>query len=134
MTLIILSAPTIPVEYTVTQTRTRPLRYKVQYHNETGVPLYVNVTNTDSVGGVFSVTMELSEGKPVIGGVEFERREETTVYLFIDAGDSAKFESPEEWMPLESRYAFFYTVTPPITQENCNVTKIEYKSLISTIL
>jgi hypothetical protein len=70
-TVIILFAPIFPVETTITQTRTRPLQYSAQDYNILMFPRFVDVTNNDSVGGVFSVTLELSEGKGVVGGVEF---------------------------------------------------------------
>ena len=130
---IILFAPIIPVKSTKTQTRIRPLFYNDKLYNETGVPLFINVTNTDSVGGIFSVTMTLSEGKPVPWGVEFEGKNTTTLSLFIGAGSTRRFSSPEDWMLLESTYTFFHSVTPPTTQENYNVTGTEYKSLISII-
>ena len=133
VTAIVLFAPIVPVEFITTQTRIRPLWYNDQYYNETGAPLYVNVTNTDSLAGVFSVTMRLSEGKPVVGGVEFETKETTTISLFIDAGATEKFSSPEEWMPLESIYAFFYFVSAATTQEKYNVTRTECKTIISII-
>jgi len=132
-TVIVLFAPIIPVETTITQTRTRPLQYSAQDYNLSNIPRFVNVTNTDSVGGVFSVTLELSEGKGVVGGVEFTTKETETSSVFIDAGATEKFTSPEEWVPLESMYTFFYRVTAPEIQENYNVTKTDHKSLISII-
>jgi len=132
-TVFILFAPFIPVESTIPQTRTIPLRYSAQDYSQPGVPRFVNVTNTDSVGGVFSVTLELSEGEGVVGGVEFTIKETATLSRFIDAGATEKFSSPEEWVPLESKYTFFYRVTAPEIQDNYNLTKIENKSLISII-
>ncbi len=79
ITTIILFAPIIPAKSIETHTRTRPLQYNAQCHNQSDVPIFVNVTNTDSVGGVFSVTLELWEGKPVPWGVEFETKETATI-------------------------------------------------------
>jgi hypothetical protein len=131
--IVIIFAPIIPVESTLPQTRTRPLHYNAQYYNQSSIPIFVNVTNTDSVGGIFSVTLFLMEGKPAVGGVEFETKETTTQSLFIDSGATEKFSSPEEWTTIQSMYTFSYTVKTPSTQENYNVTKTEYKSLISII-
>jgi hypothetical protein len=133
-TVIILSAPIIPVQSTVTQTRTRPLRHNAQDYNQSNVPRFVNVTNTDSVGGIFSVTLYMVDYKPVVGGIEGEIRETTTQSLFINAGATEKFNSPKEWTILEPTYSFEYRVTAPTTQENCNVTATEYKSIISIII
>ena len=132
-TVIILFAPIFPVEITISQTRMIPLQYSAQDYNLSNVPRFVNVTNTDSVGGVFLVRLWMSEGKGVPFGVEFTKKETTTLSRFIDAGATEKFSSPEEWVPLESIYAFFYTVTAPEIQVDYNVTKTEYKSLISII-
>ncbi len=133
LTIVIFSVPVIPVQYTVTQTRTRTLHYTAQHYNQSNPRSFVNVTNTDSVGGIFSVTLSLAGGKPVPHGVEFGTIESTTLSLFIDAGATGKFDSPEEWIILESMYAFFYTVTAPTIHENYNVTKTEYHSVISMI-
>jgi len=132
-TVIILFAPIFPVESIETKTRTRPLQYSAQDYNYSNVPRFVNVTNTDSVGGVFSVTLELSEGKGVVGGVEFTTKETKTLSRFIDAGATEKFSSPNEWFLIQWKYTFFYKVTAPEIQENYNVTKTEHKSLISII-
>jgi len=132
-TVMLLSAPIFPVETIILQTRTIPLQYTAQDYKQTNVPRFVNVTNTASVGGVFSVTLELSEGRGVVGGVEFTTKETTTVSRFIDAGATEKFKSPEEWVVLESKYTFFYRVKPPEIQQNYSITKPEHKSLISII-
>ena len=132
-TMIIFFVPIFPVETAILQTRMIPLQYSALDYNLSNVPRFVNVTNTDSVGGFFLVRLWMSEGKGVVGGVEFTRKVETTLSRFIDAGATEKFSSPEEWVPLESMYAFFYTVTAPEIQVDYNVTKTEYKSLISII-
>ena len=131
--VLLFFAPIFPVEIIITQTRTIPLQYSAQDYNLSDVPRFVNVTNTDSVGGVFSVRLWMSEGKAVVGGVEFTTKVETTLSRFIDAGATEKFSSPEEWVPFELMYAFFYTVTAPEIQVDYNVTKTEYESLISII-
>jgi hypothetical protein len=132
-TVVIFSAPIFPVETTITLTRKIPLQYTAHDYNISNVPRFVNVTNTDSVGGFFSVRLWMSEGKGVVGGVEFTTKVSTTFSRFIDAGATEKVSISEEWVPLESKYAFFYTVTPPEIQENYNVTETEHKSLISII-
>ena len=76
-TVMLLSAPIFPVETIILQTRTISLQYTAQDYKQTNVPRFVNVTNTASVGGVFSVTLELSEGRGVVGGVEFTTKETT---------------------------------------------------------
>jgi hypothetical protein len=107
--------------------------YTAQDYNYSDVPRFVNVTNTDSVGDIFSVTLRLSEGKGVVGGVEFTTKETTTLSRFIDAGATEKFSSPNEWFLLQWKYTFFCTVTAPEIQENYDVTKTEYKSIIELI-
>ena len=59
-TVIILFAPIFPVEIIITQTRTIPLQYSAQDYNLSDVPRFVNVTNNDSVSGVFSVRLWMS--------------------------------------------------------------------------
>ena len=133
-TVMLLSAPIFPVEIIIPQTRTTPLLFKAQDYDLSDVPRFVNVTNTDSVGGVFSVRLWMSEGKGVVGGVEFATKVSTTFSRFIDAGTTEKFSSPEEWVAFESKCTFFYTVAAPEIQDNYNITKTEYESLISIIV
>lgn len=135
LSIVALTVPVVPVQNTTAKTRSRPLQYIAQqYGNQFGVPIFVNVTNTDTVGGVFSVRLELAEPKPVVGGVEFEGKETKTQSLFIDAGATGRFSIPEEWAAFVSRYTLFYFVTPPTIQESYNVTTTEYKSVLSMII
>ena len=134
VSIIVLSAPMIPVESTVTQTRTRNLRYDAQvYGNNLGffVPRNVQVTNKDSIGGSFSVTLNMWYNRLSLSGTSKELRETKTQSQFIDAGATETFDIPRLWTVIEPMYSFTYSVTAPTTQENYDVTKTEYKSILS---
>lgn len=77
--------------------------------------------------------LQMVDFKPVVGGVEGQTKETTAQSRFINSGATEKFNSPKEWIVLESMYTFNYRVAPLPTQENYNVTKTEYRSLISII-
>jgi hypothetical protein len=60
--IIILFVPFVPEQHTVPKTRTVKLQYGSQLYDKivAGMdvgPWFVNVTNEDSIGGSFSVTM-----------------------------------------------------------------------------
>lgn len=119
--LILLFAPIVPVQVTITETRTIKLLsyYKVQPADNDSD--YVNVTNFDTVGGTYNV---------VIRKTSYERLtiEDTMEQsLFIAARKSGIFIVPQGWS------YFTYKVTVPTKQENYNVTKTELKSIIEVI-
>jgi hypothetical protein len=90
---------------------------------------YVNVTNYDTVGGTYTVTMNKSSVPPDYAGpFEIETFEDTTTQsIFIAAGDSGIFNAPQSWS------YFTYEVTVPTKQESYNVTTTELKSIINII-
>ena len=129
--ITLLFVPFYPTQSTVTQTKNRNLRYEAKSYNQSSIPIFVNVTNTDTIGGTFTVELRLSEAKPAVGGVEFENRESASTSQYIEARATCKFGSPETWSVLQSNYTFFFTVTPPTMQGKYNITSVEYKSLLS---
>jgi len=131
--IVILVAPIIPIEYTVTQTRTRNLRYSSEVYGTAimvWVPKFVNVTNKDSIGGSFSVTMNNWYNTP-LGQRQLE--DTSTQSSFISARTTHTFYLPSDWIIIAPVYSFTYSVSAPSTQENYNVTKTEYKSILNLI-
>ena len=122
--LPVLFAPIIPVQVTKIETRTRKLLSYYKTQSADGDPSYVNVTNYDTVGGTYTVTMQES-GFPPYYAETFE--DTTTQSMFIAAGDSEIFNAPESWQ------YFTYEVTIPTKQENYTVTETEYRSIIALI-
>ena len=133
--LPVLFAPIIPVEVTTTETRTRKLLsyYKTQsIDDDSSFPDYVNITNYDTVGGTYTVTMNKSSvppdysGPPFGGPYYFNPFEDTTTQsMFIGSRNSGIFYAPDNWS------YFTYEVTIPTKQEHYNVTKTEYRSIIT---
>jgi hypothetical protein len=129
--VIVMVIPIIPIQYTVTETRTRNLRYSSEVYGIYNIPKFVNVTNTDPIGGTFSITMQKWYVNP-IGQKQLE--DTVTQSAFIPAGATHSFYLPEDWLIVPPTYSFTHSVTPPATQENYNVTKTEYKSILNLIL
>lgn len=129
--VIILVSPIVPVQYTVTKTRTRHLRYSSKVYGIYNVPKYVNVTNKDTIGGSFSVTMKMWFNNP-LGQSQLE--DTSTQSSFISAGATHTFYLPDDWIIIQPMYSFTYPVSAPSTQENYNVTKTEYKSILNLIV
>lgn len=123
--LPVLFAPMIPVQVTTTESSTRKLLsyYKSQSADDSSYSDYVNVTNYDSVGGTYTVTLQRTSGP----WDDYETFEDTTQSMFIDAGDSGIFYAPEGWM------YFTIEVDVPTKQVNYNVTTTEYHSIIDLI-
>ncbi len=137
--VIVLVIPIIPIQYTVTETRTRNLRYSSQlYHKvvagmDIGGPYFVNVTNTDSIGGSFSVTMKYWSAT-IINGQAGKQLEDTyTQSSFINAKTTQSFSAPENWFVFEPIYSFSYSVSAPSIQQAYNVTKTEYRSILNLV-
>ena len=130
--IVILVAPVIPIKYTATQTRTRNLRYSSKVYGLYNIPKIVNVTNTDSIGGSFSVTMKKWYQPP--SPLQSKELEDTfTQSLFINAHSTRTFDIPEDWLIYPPMYSFTHSVSAPTTQELYNVTKTEYKSILDLI-
>ena len=55
---IVLVIPVIPITYSITKTRTANLKYSSEVYGVYNIPKFVNVTNKDSIGGTFSITMK----------------------------------------------------------------------------
>ena len=119
--LPVLFAPIIPVQVTTTETKTVKLLsyYKVQ-HADNGSD-YVNVTNFDTAGGTYTVTIQKAPGP-----FSHETFEDTTTQsMFIASRNSGIFYAPDSWS------YFTYEVTIPTKEENYTVTKTEYRSIIA---
>jgi len=129
--VVILIAPIIPTQHTVTKTRNRNLRYSSEVYGIYNVPKIVNVTNTDSIGGSFSVTMNKWYRNPVSMQLELEDRSSQS--LFINAGATRTFYLPSDWLIIEPMYSFTYSVSAPSTQESYQETQTEYKSILNLI-
>ena len=138
--VILLVSPIIPIQYPVTRTRTRNLLYSAQLYdkiflgNDLG-PYFVNVTNTDSIGGDFSITMNKWLYNPAypISGPERTLQSTSSQSSYIDARTTHIFYIPSDWYIFAPMYSITYSVSAPSIQENYNVTQTEYKSIISLI-
>lgn len=133
--VIVLVSPIIPIHYTVTQTRTRNLRYSSEVYGIYNVPKIVNVTNKDSIGGSFSVAMNKWLNNPAypLSGPERTLESTSSQSLYIDSGTTRTFHLPDDWIIISPMYSLTYSVSAPSTQENYNVTQTEYKSILSLI-
>lgn len=134
--VIVLVSPIIPIQYTVAKTRTRNLRYDSEVYGISStffIPKLVNITNQDSIGGSFSVTMKkwsngFTNGQPT------QHLDDTfSQSLYINAGDTEAFHLPNDWFIMSPLSSFTYSVSVPSTQENYNITQTEYKSILSLI-
>jgi len=128
--VIILVSPIVPIQYTVTKTRTRNLKYTSKAYGVYNVPKFVNVTNTDSISGSFSVTMNKWYNTP-LGQRQLE--DTSTQSSFISARTTHTFYLPSDWIIIVPMYSFTYSVSAPSTQETYNVTQTEYKSILNLI-
>jgi hypothetical protein len=135
--LIILFVPFIPIQYTVTKTRTVNLQYSSEEwgNNIMGnfIPTSVNVTNKDTMGGAFSVTMKYWENNPLSG--QSTLLDSSTQSAFISSGATYGFPVPSSWdvMTYMNAFSLTYSVSAPTKQENYNLTNTEYKSIIDLI-
>jgi len=128
---IVLVIPVIPITYSITKTRTVNLKYGSEVYGVYNIPKFVNVTNKDSIGGTFSITMK----KWYINPIGQKQLEDTvTQSAFISAGATHRFNLPEDWVVIPPMYSFTYSVTPPTKQEKYNETRIEYKSIFELIM
>ena len=127
---IVLVIPVIPITYSITKTRTVNLKYGSEVYGIYNIPKFVNVTNKDSIGGTFSITMKKWYINP-IGQKQLENT--VTQSAFISAGATHRFNLPEDWI-IAPPYSFTYSVTPPTKQEKYNETRIEYKSIFELIM
>lgn len=134
--LIILFSPIIPVQSTTTETRTVNLLHGDQLYDKlvAGVdvgPYFVNVTNRDLVARNFSVTMNLWLNPLIVGNKQLQ---DTSVQTsVISAGGPHLFYIPSDWAVVAPMYSLTYSVTSPTKLEDYNVTKREYKSVITLI-
>ncbi len=126
--VIALVAPIIPIQKTVTKTRTRNLQYYSQLYDKESV----NITNVDSIGGNFSVTMNYWVISPTDGRrVSLEHT--STQSSFINAGASQVFYAPSDWHIYQLSHALDYSVSAS-TQEAYDATITEYNSVLNIIL
>lgn len=137
--VVILIAPIIPTQHTVTKTRTRSLRYssELYYHSAvgsySGYAPFVNVTNKDSVGGSFSVTIKYWNDLPQLLDKPSELVDTFSKSMLINAGATQQFSAPSSWIVMSGMYSCTYSVSAPSTQETYNATQTEYKSLLNLI-
>jgi len=136
--VIVLISPVIASQYTITETRTRNLQYDSGMYfntNSLGVelyPPYVNVTNQDSIGGVFSVTINYNYNS--WNGPELYENDTWSQSTFINAGTTQMFSPPQGWGFLNIlSWSYNYSVSAPTTQENYNVTQTKYESILTLI-
>lgn len=134
--ILILVSPIVPIQYTVTKTRTRNLRYSSGVYGIYNIPKIVNVTNQDSIGGSFSVTMNEWLNNPAypLSGPERTLESTSSQSLYINAGATRTFNLPDDWIILSPIYSFTYSVSAPSKQETYNVTETEYKSILNLIV
>jgi hypothetical protein len=130
--LIAFFASIIPVQVTMTETRTRKVLsyHKVHYPgDDSRYPDYVNVTNYDTIGGTFLVIMNKTSHPFDYAGPFWEVTVEDTTEqsMFIAAGDNGIFNVPQGWEYVT------YEVTVPTKQEEYNVTETELKSIIDIL-
>jgi hypothetical protein len=136
ITITILIAPIIPTQHTVTKTMTRNLWFSSQeYGTNFGlyVPKIVNVTNTDSIGGTFTVTMKMWENDIVAGVVKPRLIDTSTQSSFISAGATHTFNLPSNWLIIEPMNSFTYSVSAPGRQVSYQETQTEYESILNLI-
>lgn len=137
--IIIFMAPIVPVKSIETKTRNVNLTYDSGAYGRSGIIAdYISVTNTDSVGGTFSVTMNWYElkitGSSLSDFASEELKETTTQSSVIKSGATQTFSIPEDWIIFGSMYSFKYSVMPPTKQQDYNVTKTEYTSIVDLIV
>ncbi len=130
--VIVLVIPIIPIQKTVTKTRTRNLLYNDKFiRGDNYGDSYVSITNKDSIGGIFSVTMNHYLIYPPDGTKKLE--DTFSQSLFINAGATQIFHFPNwNWYIIGD--AFDYSISAPSTQESYQETQTEYKSILSLIL
>jgi hypothetical protein len=128
--IVVLGALFIPyIPITKKKTRTVTLQYNSQLYNNSPYQSYVNVTNEDSIGGNFSVTMNYWY-TPLTGQEQLENTSSQS--LFIKAGDTQTFYVPSGWIDFDFSL-ITYSVSAPTKQENYNATNTEYKSILDLI-
>jgi hypothetical protein len=144
---VILISPMIPIQSQdiVTKTKTRGLKYDAALYipqpNDSGIidytpydgPPSVNVTNQDSIGGNFSVTIEYGSHLLFNGSAQIITFSQS---IFINAGETKTFTPPSGWGgPLTMITHYYYSVSAPTIQENYNVTetKTRYKSILNSL-
>ena len=137
--LLALASPIIPTQYKILRTRNRDLRYDSQVIKGYAPPYgsysrIVNVTNTDSIGGNFSITMEtvyttIDEPDAYIAATSNQS-------AFISAGSTYSFYLPSDWVVFDNppatqaAYYFTYSINATII-EAYNLTKTEYRSILA---
>jgi hypothetical protein len=134
--VIVLVIPIIPIQKTVTKTRTRNLQYSSQVYGQSiglFIPKSVKVTNTDSIGGTFSITMNMWSNDIVRGVVTPRLDDTSTQSSFISAKATHTFSLPDNWFIMEPMYSLTYSVSAPSTQVTYNVTQTEYKSMLDLL-
>jgi len=125
--LVVLLYPMIPVERTILKTRTRNLQYNSEEFYPTidyssgNYGYYVNVTNTDSVDGVFTVTINYLN-------INRQPTDNLVKSVYIGSGETAKF-APEGMATYYS-----YTVSTPSVQESYSESQTEYKSVLNYLI
>lgn len=131
--VVVLISPIIPTQHTVTKTRTRNLRYSSKVYGQSiglFVPKLVNVTNLDSIGGSFSVTMNMWYNPPL---GQPQLKDTSTQSSSIPARATHAFYLPSNWIILEPMNSFTYSVSAPTTQESYQETQTEHKSILNLI-
>lgn len=133
--LLIIILPLIRVESTELMTRTKNLKFHSDVFGVvSSMPKIVNVTNSDSVDGVFSITMQKWYNAITVKGIVPELEETYTDSSLIKAGTTHSFFIPDDWLIFYPMNDFKYKVTPPTKQESYEEIVTNYKSLLEVIL
>jgi hypothetical protein len=133
LAVVILVAPIIPIQHVVTKTRTRNLRYSSAIYGIYLIAKIINVTNTDKIGGTFTVTMK-EWSNSIVNLKQVQELEDTHAEsAYIKAGETRTFNLPDDWLIMEPMSSLTYSVSPPSTQQAYNVTETEYKSILNLI-
>jgi len=137
--VVILVSPIVPIQYTVTKTRNVSFEYSAGMY---GTPIigdafmmsiFVNVTNKDSTGGTFAVTIKYWN---IIGrflGQPDKLIDTSSQSKFIDAGATQKFLAPNSYTIASGMNTCTYSASAPSKQENYNVTQTKYESILNLI-
>jgi hypothetical protein len=137
--LVIIGLTHVPVDNSVEQTRVVNFLYNAQLYdrvvlgNDVG-PSLVNVTNRDSTGGYFSVTMNWWYDYPNLLDTQKQKLQNTSSETsFISAGTTKTFYVPTSWYFTIGMYSFTYSVSVPTKLDSYNVTQTKYESVFTLL-
>jgi hypothetical protein len=140
--VVMLMYPMVPVQHTVLITTTRSLQYSSSMF-ESYAPIgnyypAVNVTNNDSVGGIFTVSIgtwsyDWSHAYMTAPEPPPKQYVETcTKSAFIDVGETKTFLSSEQGLINIGEHPYF--VSAPSVQESHYESPTEYESVLNYLI